>query len=172
MSTSVSTWNGKCLGGPNIRAWCCLTCKGPTQAFTIPSTNQGRHCLTCQYGPSSWILIWDSQEVTHPSTNRAQCCLICELGPWRPELGPWGWGDGWMDGWTDGWKFSPVFYSTGLCPLWVRCPASLRVTFKNEKQGMGTADHMISLDYLLIMLVASSIFKLPQTACTMSLVES
>ena len=38
--------------------------------------------------------------------------------------------------------------STGLRPLWVRCPASLRVTFKNEKQGMGTADHMISLDYL------------------------
>ena len=51
-----------------------------------------------------------------------------------------------MDERTDG--DSPLC-STGLRPIWVRCPASLDVTFKNEKQGMGTADHMKSLDYLL-----------------------
>ena len=38
--------------------------------------------------------------------------------------------------------------STGLHSLWVCCPASLCITFKNDEQGMGTADHMISLDYL------------------------
>ena len=38
--------------------------------------------------------------------------------------------------------------STGLHPLWVCCPASLCITFKNDEQGTGTADHMISLDYL------------------------
>ena len=60
-----------------------------------------------------------------------------------------------MDGRTDGQMDgnSPLC-STGLCPLWVCCPASLHVTFKNEKQGTGTANHMISLDYLLIFTLA------------------
>ena len=66
---------------------------------------QRPNSLSCQYGPSSQILIWDSQEVTHPSTNRARCCLTCELGPQRPELGPRGGGGGCMDGWTDGWMY-------------------------------------------------------------------
>merc|ERR1712002_1275787 len=50
---------------------------------------------------------------------------------------------------TDGRTYgnSPLC-STGLRPLWVRCPASLYITFKNDEQGTGTADHMISLDYL------------------------
>ena len=58
--------------------------------------------------------------------------------------------DGRMDGRTDGWMDgnSPLC-STGLRPLWVRCPASLCITFKNDEQGTGIADHMISLDYLL-----------------------
>merc|ERR1712228_644758 len=45
--------------------------------------------------------------------------------------------------------------STGVCPLWVRCPASLCITFKNDEQGMGTADHIISLDYLFRCVLAS-----------------
>ena len=80
-------------------------------------------------------------------------------GPIQAPEGPIWWGeiDGWTDGrtdgrtdgWTDG-RTEILPCSTGLRPLWVRCPASLRVTFKNEKQGTGTADHMISLDYLFL----------------------
>ena len=66
-------------------------------------------------------------------------------------MGPWG--GGWMDGWM------------------VCCPASLRVTLRNEKQGMGTADHMISLDYLLND-VALETLKKPLEASEMPLEAS
>ena len=72
--------------------------------------------LGCQYGPSSRILIWDSQEATHPSTNRARCCLTCEFGPQRPELGPCR-GGRHMYG-----HMEILPCSTGLCPLQVGCP--------------------------------------------------
>ena len=50
--------------------------------------------------------------------------------------------DGWTDGRTD--KISPVFYRT--LSLWGRCPTHNRKIWrKKEKQGEGTADHILTL---------------------------
>ena len=99
--------------------------------------------LGCQYGPSSRILIWDSQEVTHPSTNRARCCLICELGPRRPELGPWG-GDGWMDEWMDGRMEILPCVLQDFVPF--GSPHSFTVM---QSRATGIADHILPLGNLL-----------------------
>ena len=57
------------------------------------------------------------------------------------------------DGRTD--KISPVFYRT--LSLWGRCPAyNWKIWNKEEKQGKGTADHILTLFFILLSTTTST----------------
>ena len=83
----------------------------------------------------------------HPSVPPFELPRL-ELGPQRPDLGPQS-----MDAQTDermeGQKFP--LCSTGLCPLWGRCPASTQNHLNKyinqyiNEQGKGIADHILPL---------------------------